>query len=268
MEQQSSKFKARLGMFVATGLALFVIAIFYIGRQKHLFNPVFRVSSLFKNISGLEIGNNVRFSGINVGTIENIKIVNDTTVVVDVIIDKDVQRFIKKDCYMTIGSEGLIGDKIVNITQGTSEAPIVKDGQYLRSTEPVETDAIMASLQVTAGNAEIVSDQLAQILYKVNSGKGTFGMLINDTTMAENITTTISNLKSSTKGLDQNMEAAKHNILLRGYFKNKQKDKNKDKDKDKDKLKDQNNKEKDKDKGKDTNKGKERNGLINKLFKK
>jgi phospholipid/cholesterol/gamma-HCH transport system substrate-binding protein len=262
MEQQASKFKARLGMFVATGLALFVIAIFYIGRQKHLFNPVFRVSSLFKNISGLEIGNNVRFSGINVGTIENIKIVNDTTVVVDVIIDKDVQRFIKTDCYMTIGSEGLIGDKIVNITQGSSEAETVKEGQYLKSTEPVETDAIMASLKVTAGNAEIVSDQLAQILYKVNSGKGTFGMLINDTTMAENITTTISNLKSSTKGLDQNMEAAKHNILFRGYFKNKEKNKEKNKDK----TKEQNSNEKDK--GKDTNKGKERNGLINKLFKK
>jgi phospholipid/cholesterol/gamma-HCH transport system substrate-binding protein len=258
MEEQSSKFKAKLGMFVLTGLLLFVIAIFYIGRQKHLFNPVFRVSGLFKNISGLAIGNNVRFSGINVGTVENIKIVNDTTVVVDVIIDKDVQRFIKTDCFMTIGSEGLIGDKIINVTQGSSEAEIVKEGQYLKSTEPVETDAIMSSLKITAGNAEIVSEQLAQILNKVNSGEGTFGTLINDKEMAENITTTIKNLKNSTKGLDENMEAAKHNILLRGYFKNKKKAKEQDaeKEKDNDSL----------NKGKE--KGKTRDGLINKLFKK
>jgi len=223
MEGQS-KFKTRLGIFVIGGLALFVIAIFYIGKQKHLFNPVFKLSSMFKNISGLEIGNNVRFSGINVGTVDNIQIINDTTVVIDVIIDKDVQRFIKTDCKVTIGSEGLIGDRIINITQGSSEAESVKEGQFLRSIEPVETDAILGSLKVTGENAEVISDQLAQILYKINSGKGTFGMLINDTTMATNIYSTIHNLKKSSRGLDENMEAAKHNILFRGYFKKKQKE--------------------------------------------
>jgi phospholipid/cholesterol/gamma-HCH transport system substrate-binding protein len=219
-----SRFKIRLGIFITTGLALFVIAIFYIGKQKNLFNPVFKISSMFKNISGLEVGNNVRFSGINVGTVDNIKIINDTTVVVDVIVQKDVQRFIKTDCYFAIGSEGLIGDKIINISQGSDTAESVNDGQFLKSTEPIETDAILNSLKVTGENAEIISDQLAQILYKINSGKGTFGMLINDTTMATNINTTIHNLKSSSKGLDENMEAAKHNILFRGYFKKKQRE--------------------------------------------
>jgi len=222
--ENHSNFKTRLGIFVTAGLALLVIAIFYIGRQKHLFNPVFKVSSMFRNISGLEIGNNVRFSGINVGTVDNIQIINDTTVVVDVIIDKKVQQFIKTDCYFTIGSEGLIGDKIINITQGSSNGEIVKEGQFLKSTEPLETDAILSSLKVTGENAEVISDQLAQILYKINSGKGTFGMLINDSTMATNINTTIHNLKSSSRGLDENMEAAKHNILFRGYFKKKQKE--------------------------------------------
>jgi phospholipid/cholesterol/gamma-HCH transport system substrate-binding protein len=250
--EPSSKFKTRLGLFVAAGLVLFVATIFYIGRQKHLFNPVFRINSMFKNINGLEIGNNVRFSGINVGTVDNIQIINDSTVQVSLIIDKDVQKFIKTDCFVTIGSEGLIGDKIINITQGNAEQ-IVNEGQFLPSNEPLETDAIMASLKVTGENAEIVSDQLAQILYKINSGKGTFGMLINDSSMATNINSTISNLKRSTKGLDENMEAAKHNILLRGYFKNKKKD--------------QQNKNSEKEKGQDTNK-KEDSGLLKKIFKK
>jgi phospholipid/cholesterol/gamma-HCH transport system substrate-binding protein len=223
METKSTRFKARLGIFVATGLALFLVAIFYIGRQKHLFNPVFKISSKFQDVGGLQIGNNVRFSGINVGTVDNIQIINDSTVQVDVIIDHDVQKFIKDDCTMSIGSEGLIGDKIIIISQGGPEGTEVKPGQFLTSIEPVQTDAILASLKVTAENAEIVSDELAQILYKINSGQGTFGMLINDTTMAENITSTIQNLKRSTKGLDENMEAAKHNILLRGYYKNKKK---------------------------------------------
>jgi phospholipid/cholesterol/gamma-HCH transport system substrate-binding protein len=223
MDTYSSTFKARLGLFVAVASALFIIGIFYIGRQQHLFNPVFRLYTTFKNISGLQIGNNVRFSGINVGTVDNIKIINDTTVQVDVIIDKDVQPFIKEDCLMMIGTEGIIGDKIISITQSTSDARSVKEHQYLISTEPIETDAIMASLKVTGENAEVISFQLAEILNKINNGNGTLAKLIHDSTIADNINQTIINLKKSTKGLDENMEAAKHNILLRGYFKDKEK---------------------------------------------
>jgi len=98
------------------------------------------------------------------------------------------------------------------------------DGQHIISKEPVESDAIMASLQVTANNAAIVSSQLAEILIKVNSGSGTLGRFIQDSTIAENINQTILNLKKSSKGLDENMSAAKENFLFRGYYKRKEKE--------------------------------------------
>ena len=223
METHTDKFKVRLGLFVAGGLVLFVLAIFIIGKQKNLFNPVYKLSSTFYNISGLQVGNNVRFSGINVGTVDNISIINDSTVRVDMSIKKEVKQFIKTDSEVAIGSEGLIGDRLLIITQGSSDAPLAKEGQQLASKEPVETDAIMASLQVTAGNAEIITQQLAEIMVKINSGEGTLGRLIQDTTIAQNLNQTIVNLKQSSKGLGENMEAAKHNILLRGYFKKKEK---------------------------------------------
>ncbi len=122
-----------------------------------------------------------------------------------------------------IGSAGIIGDRILIITQGSSDAPIAKDGQQIASKEPVEPDAIMASLQVTADNAVIISDQLAEIMTKVNSGNGTLGRLIQDSTLAENINQTIVNLKKSSKGFDENMNAAKENFLFRGYYKRKEK---------------------------------------------
>jgi phospholipid/cholesterol/gamma-HCH transport system substrate-binding protein len=109
------------------------------------------------------------------------------------------------------------------ITQGSSDAPPVKEGQEILSVEPVEIDAIMASLYVTAGNAEIITGQLAEIMVKVNSGQGTLGRLIQDTAIAENFSETMLNLKKSSKGLDENMEAAKHNFLLKGYFNKKEK---------------------------------------------
>ncbi|MBK7888475.1 MAG: MCE family protein [Bacteroidetes bacterium] len=219
----SDKFKFRLGLFIAGGLALFVLAIFIIGKQRNLFNPVFKLSSTFYNVSGLQVGNNIRFSGINVGTVDNISIINDSTVKVDMIIKKEVMPFIKSDCEVAIGSEGLIGDRILVISQGGADSPLAKDGEELLSSEPVETDAIMASLQITAGNAEIISEQLAEIMIKINSGEGTLGKLIQDSTIAENLNQTMKNLKNSSKGLDENMKAAKSNILLKGYFNKKEK---------------------------------------------
>ncbi len=224
MDTTTQKFKIRLGLFVAGGLTLFVLAIFVIGKQKNLFNPVFKLTSTFYNVSGLQVGNNIRFSGINVGTVDNISIINDSTVKVDMLIKKDVKKFIKSDCGVSIGSEGLIGDRLLVITQGSSDAPLANEGQQLESAEPVETDAIMSSLQITAGNAEVISQQLAEIMLKINSGNGTLGRLIQDSTIAENFNQTMVNLKKSTKGLNENMEAAKHNFLLKGYFNKKAKE--------------------------------------------
>jgi len=224
MEAPSPKFKVRLGMFIAGGFALLVIAIFVIGKQKNLFNPVFKLRATFHNISGLQVGNNVRFSGINVGTVDNIEIINDSTVRVDMIIKKDVQQFIKTDCAARISSEGIVGDRLVVITQGTTGAPVVNDGQHLASREPVETDDIISSLKVSAQNAEVITGELAEISIKVNNGNGILGRLIHDSTFAENIDQTIVNLKEGSRGLDETMKAAKHNFLLRGYFKKKDKE--------------------------------------------
>ena len=223
METHSEKFKVRLGIFVAGGLVLFILAIFIIGKQKNLFNPVYTLNSTFYNVSGLQVGNNIRFSGINVGTVESIILINDSTVQVGMIVKKSVQRFIKSDCQAAIGSEGIIGDKVLIITQGSSEAPTVRDNAYLVSVEPVETDAIISSLHVTAGNFEIISGQLSEIMVKINHGKGTMGRLIQDSTISENLNQTIINLRKSSKGLNENMEAAKSNFLLRGYYNKKEK---------------------------------------------
>jgi len=240
MNTQTPKFKVRLGLFIAGGLVLFVIAIFLIGKQKNLFNPVYNLSTTFSNVSGLEVGSNIRFSGITIGTVSDIIIINDSTVRVKMLIKKEVQQFIKTDCETTIGSSGVIGDRLLIITQGSTDSPLAKEGQQLASKEPVETDAIMSSLKVTADNAAIITDQLAEIMIKVNSGKGTLGRLIQDTTLAEDISKTIVNLKKSSKGLDENMNAAKDNFLLKGYFKRKAKAAEKKKEAAEEKAKDEN----------------------------
>jgi len=213
MDNYTPAFKARLGMFIAVGVGIFVLAIFFIGRQQNLFNPVFKVTTNFQNVSGLLVGNNIRYSGINVGIVDNITIINDSTVQVSLLIRKNVQQFIKADSQAGIGSEGIIGDRVLIITQGSNDAPTVQDGQHILSKEPIETDAVMASLQTSAANAEIITLQLSQIMLNVNSGEGALGRMINDPTIADNITQTIENFKKSSEGFDETIEATKENVF-------------------------------------------------------
>jgi len=201
MDTQTQRFKIRLGLFVVGGLTLFVVTIFIIGKQKNLFNPVFEITTTFTNVSGLQVGNNVRFSGINVGNVNNIIIINDTSVRVDMVIKKEVSQFIKTDCKVTLGSDGIIGDKLIFIIQGSSDAALLKDGQSLSSIEPIETNAIIKRLDITTKNVENVSKQLSQISFDINQGHGTLSRLIRDSILAENLNQTIVNLNQFSKGL-------------------------------------------------------------------
>jgi phospholipid/cholesterol/gamma-HCH transport system substrate-binding protein len=221
MENTTQSYKVKLGVFIVTGIALFLVAIFLIGRQKNLFNPVFTIKTEFQNVSGLQVGSTVRYAGINVGTVDLIEIINDSTVSVEMSIQQEVKKFIHVDSKANIGSEGIIGDKIIVISQGTTQSPRIKSGQTIAAIEPVETDAIMRSLEITADNAAIATEEISEILIGINDGKGTLGRLLKDNSMAENIDKAIINLKKGTAKLDENMEAAKSNFLLRGYFKKK-----------------------------------------------
>jgi phospholipid/cholesterol/gamma-HCH transport system substrate-binding protein len=224
---KEKNYKWKLGFFAVAALVIAVSAIYYIGKQKNKFGSVLHVNALFSSVSGLKIGSNVRFGGIDVGTVDGINLVTDTTVQVQMVIQKKVQKFIKKDAKASIGSEGLMGDKVIVIAPGTPDQPMVAEGEDLATLRPIETEAIMASLKTSADNAAIITTNLAAISGRISNGKGALGKLLNDTALSTNISATMKNLKTSSQGLSENMEAAKHNFLLRGFFKKKEKEKKK-----------------------------------------
>jgi phospholipid/cholesterol/gamma-HCH transport system substrate-binding protein len=117
MKKQTGN-KVRLGIFVSASILLFIVGIYFIGKRQQLFSSTFHVSGIFSDISGLQVGNNVRFSGINVGVIENIQQITDTTVKVDMIIEETSKKFIKKNAKAIIGSDGLMGNKLILIIPG------------------------------------------------------------------------------------------------------------------------------------------------------
>jgi phospholipid/cholesterol/gamma-HCH transport system substrate-binding protein len=224
---KEKNYKWKLGLLSIAMLALAIGAIYYVGKQKNKFGSVVTISAQFKSVSGLKTGSNVLVGGIDVGTVDDIALVTDTTVEVTMIIQKGVEKFIKKDAKASIGSEGLMGDKVIILIPGTPDTLAVRNGDTLASLPPIETEAILASLKASADNAAVITSNLADISYRISHGKGALGKLLRDTTLSSNISATMQNLNSSTKKLDQNMEAAQHNFLLRGFFKKKEKEKKK-----------------------------------------
>ncbi|MDP5201417.1 MlaD family protein [Flavobacterium sp. DG2-3] len=226
MEKQSG-YTWKLGMFVTIGLLLFIMAVYFIGKQQNLFGSTFHITSQFKTVSGLEVGNNVRFSGINVGTVEQIQLKNDSTVVVVLVMKEEVRKFIKTDATASIGSDGLMGDKVLTISPGAKSQKVIEDNGQLASVDGIEMHDIMKSVKKSVDNIGVISDEIAIFSHSMNNGNGALARLVKDDKMANSVSNTLSNLETGTKGFSENMEAAKSNFLFRGYFKKKEKEKEK-----------------------------------------
>jgi phospholipid/cholesterol/gamma-HCH transport system substrate-binding protein len=221
--------KWKLGIFVIVAMVLLVFGLYFIGKQKNLFVSVFHLKAVYNNVSGLKVGNNVRFDGITIGTVDGIQLISDTSVMIDMSIKTELRQFIKQDATAGIGSDGLMGDRVLIISPGTNSPEPVKDNEVLPGHSAVETDQILAGLKTSADNAALITQQLAEVAYKVNHGHGIISRLLGDSSLGNNLNATMVNLKKGSAGLNENMEAAKHNFLLRGYFKKKKKEEDKNK---------------------------------------
>jgi phospholipid/cholesterol/gamma-HCH transport system substrate-binding protein len=189
----------KLGTFVVIGLALFVFTIYFVGKQKNLFGSTFRLKAQFKTVSGLEVGNNVRFSGINVGSVDEIEIVTDTSVMVEILIKKEFRQFIKTNAKASIGSDGLMGDKVLTISAGTGTGDPVKNNDLIASKAAIEMEDVMNSVKTSVDNAGIITAQLARFSYTLNNGDGALSKLTSDKAFANSLQHTLVNLETSSK---------------------------------------------------------------------
>jgi len=204
--EKTSLEKLRLGIFVILGTALLVIATYVIGNRQNMFGNTFTIHAVFKNVNGLEKGNNVRYSGISVGTVKDIVMENDSTIDVVMIIQENMLEHIKNDAIATIGSDGLVGSMIVNIVPGSGMGAMIKSGDEIVSYSRIGAEDMMSTLNVTSENAALLTADLLKVTAALTKGEGTLGLLLNDTLMAQNLEQTILNLKLASAGANYTLE--------------------------------------------------------------
>ena len=199
--------KLKLGIFVVISLILFVIGVYLIGNRQNMFVKTFSISANFNNVNGLMQGNNVRYSGINIGTVKTISMINDSTINVDMVIEQKMVKHIKKDAIATIGTDGLVGNMIVNIIPGKGDSEMISPGDVIQSYTKIGTNEMLNTLNVTNENAALLTAKLLKIADAMADSKGTFGMLINDTVVSSNLKQTVNQLRIMSVEANKSMKS-------------------------------------------------------------
>lgn len=255
-------YNIRLGIFVSAGVLLLIIALFLVGRNQHLFGSHYQLRTHFTNVGGLRSGNNVRYAGIEVGTVKMIQIINDTSVEVTMLIRKEMKNVIRKNAIASLGSDGLMGNKVVNIVPAVEQGDLAVEGDLLVSVPPVEYDDIIRSLSGTGEDIQRITRTLHRTLSRIDasnglwktlsdtglaidlrstarklmhaadyaegmmgdvrsltsavrSGKGTLGLLLKDTGMANSMVRTMQHLEmvaGDAHTLAENIDALAHDV--------------------------------------------------------
>ena len=219
--EKTDQQKIRLGLFIIIGSLFFLAAIYFVGNKQNLFGNTSNLKAVFGNVSGLQVGNNVRYAGMDIGTVKSIEMVNDTTINVSMAIEDKMLIHIKKDAIATIGSDGLVGNMIINIIPGKGNENAVIPGDIIQSYSKSSTDEMLKTLDVTNKNAALLTADLLKITNEINQGKGTVGVLLKDSLMSKDLKETMRGTAESVANLNKMILSLNQEDNVIGLLKDK-----------------------------------------------
>lgn len=179
MKTQEVKNNIILGIFVLIGTVLFLIAVFFVGNNETLFQRSFVLYTRFTDAGGLQKGDNIWLTGVKVGTVSDVDIVNDSIVHVAIRIKKKYKSAVKKDVSASLGRDGVLGNRILLLKNGKSKEP-VEEEQIIASTTTDDTAELIASLKHSSENIQAITQNVLNITEGIESGKGIIGELLTN----------------------------------------------------------------------------------------
>ena len=199
MSTESNKRSVVVGIFVLLGVLIFVAGVFVLGGQQKRFTKSVRIMAVFNDVAGLKAGNNIWFSGVKIGTIKRVKFFGTAQVEVDMDIEQTAQPYIRKDAQATISSDGLIGNKIVQIFGGTPKTEPVEENDRLKTMEALSSDKVLETLQENNRNLLRVTNDFKALVGNIRRGKGTVGAVLTDSIVANNFKLAMENLQRASQ---------------------------------------------------------------------
>ena len=187
----------KLGVFVIAGLFFLALLLYMIGKNRHIFGSTYLLRAKFENVQGLKAGHNVRYSGIEVGTVKKVIFLSDTLIELSLLIDDKMKTIIRKNAIVSVGTEGFVGNKVVNIVPGKGSSEFAEEGDELCSKKPVDTDEMLQTLYKTNNDISIIADNLRTTIHNINASEALW-KLLNEKTLPENIKLSALNVRLAT----------------------------------------------------------------------
>ena len=187
----------KLGAFVLAGLIFLVVLLYMIGRNRNMFGSNFILIVKFENVQGLKAGNNVRYGGIDVGTVKKINVLNDTTMEVIMTINETMKSIIHKNALASIGTDGLVGNKVVNMVSGKQPSAIVEDGDILATKSLSDMDEMLETLDKTNDDINIIAGEMKTAMKRINSSEALWGIL-EDKELPQQLKSSVANIRLAT----------------------------------------------------------------------
>ncbi|HMQ87535.1 MAG TPA: MlaD family protein [Flavilitoribacter sp.] len=187
----------KLGIFVLTGLFLLILSLYILGKNRNLFGVGFELKTHFEDVSGLVTGNNVRYSGIDIGSVTRVDILNDTVIEVVMSIDRKMHNIIRRNAVAALGTDGLVGNRVVNISPGKGEATFAVSGDQLISRKEVSTENMLQTLSRTNNNIAVITEELRAVVHRINTS-AQLTELLDDRTLSANLKASVENLRLAT----------------------------------------------------------------------
>ena len=231
----------KVGIFLVAGVLLFAAGLFMIGNHNQVFSHHYEIYTEFANVDTLQNGAKIRVSGMDAGEVSGVTLPNQPAgkFRLTLKVDQKFEKIVRQDSKATIETEGMVGNKYVNIAKGTNNAPGCRPGCTIPSEEPFEigdllrqgngliqtaqgtiTDikeradstighvdglvvAMSPNVERIASNGAHISDDVNGIVTGVKEGQGTAGKLLTDPQVAQNVEDTIRNAKQASTNVQQ-----------------------------------------------------------------
>ena len=177
MKEDKRIANTKLGIVVIASLLFLVFALYMIGKNQNIFGRSFTITAVVENVNGLVPGNNVRFQGMDVGTVKSVEMMGDTSIHITLLVHKSMQSFIKKNALTSINTDGLMGNKILQILPQEEYAEAIEEGDILYPAKQIETDEILEKLSASGKYLELTLINLAEITEKLNESEAIWEVL-------------------------------------------------------------------------------------------
>jgi phospholipid/cholesterol/gamma-HCH transport system substrate-binding protein len=203
MKDTRNKRAVIVGIFVLVGLIFLVLGIFMIGSLNETFKSKIEVIAVFDEVGGLKKGNNIWLSGVKIGIIKDLEFYKDRKVKVIMNVDEKAVPYIPKDAFVKLGTDGLIGNKILVIYGGTSISPIIEEGDTLKVEKTFTSEDMINVLQENNKNLLAITTDFKVISKQLANGEGTIGKLLNDDAIFVHLDTASLSLQRALAGAEK-----------------------------------------------------------------